>query len=90
VTVRTVAVEDELASLVEADRPLEQAAREGLVLDLFRRRRIAIGKACELLRLDRSAFLLRSAELGSPVQLTTEQDFEADLAAVEAWRREPS
>jgi hypothetical protein len=33
---RTVVLDDELAELLEQDRPLDQAAREALVMDLLR------------------------------------------------------
>lgn len=87
---RTVTVDDELAALVERDKPLDQAAREALVMDLFRRRRISTGKACELLRVEREDFIRRADELGVPVSLTTDKDFAADMATLAAWRREQS
>jgi predicted HTH domain antitoxin len=85
---RTVALDDELAALLEADKPLDEATREALVMDLFRRRKVSTGKACELLRLEREGFLHRAAELGVPVYLTTEREWEADRAALEEWRQQ--
>jgi predicted HTH domain antitoxin len=87
---RTVVVDDELARLLEEEQPLDQAAREALVMDLFRREKISTGKACELLGLERMAFVRRAAELGVPVYLTTEEEWKADLATLEAWREERS
>jgi predicted HTH domain antitoxin len=84
---RTLTLDDELAALLERDKPLEQAAREVLVMDLFRREKISTGKACELLGLDRKAFIRRANELDVPVYLTTEPELEADLATLEAWRQ---
>ena len=63
---RTVLVDDELAALLEREQPLDQAAREALVMDLFRRGKVSTGKACELLGLERMAFVRRAAELASP------------------------
>jgi hypothetical protein len=83
---RTVTLDDELAALLEREKPLDQAAREALVMDLFRRRKISTGKACELLSLGRTDFVRRADELGVPVQLTTERGLEADLATLDAWR----
>jgi predicted HTH domain antitoxin len=80
---RTVALDDELAALIEGEKPLDEATREALVLDLFRRRKVSTGKACELLGLDREDFVHRAAELGIPVYLTTEKEWEADMAALE-------
>lgn len=87
---RTVELTDELAALLEQEKPLEQAAREALVLDLFRRRRISTGKACQLLDLARMDFVRRADELGVPVYLTTEKEWEADMATLEAWRKQQS
>lgn len=64
---------------------LDEATREALVMDLFRRGKISTGKACELLGLDRMAFIRRANEHNVPVYLTTEKEWEADLAALEAW-----
>jgi predicted HTH domain antitoxin len=82
---RTVTLDDELAGLLEGERPLDEAAREALVMDLFRRRKISTGKACELLSLDRTAFLRRANEHNVPVYLTTEKEWEADLTALDSW-----
>lgn len=87
---RTVVLDDELAGLLERDKPLDQAAREALVMDLFRREKISTGKACELLGLERMAFVRRAAELGVPICLTTEEEWKKDLATLDAWRQEQS
>lgn len=85
---RTVALDDELAALIEGEKPLDEAMREALVMDLFRRRKVSAAKACELLGLDRQGFLRRAGELGIPVYLTTEKEWEADMAALDAWRQQ--
>ena len=87
---RTVVVDDELAALVEQEQTLDQATREALVMDLFRRRKVSTGKACELLGLDRLDFIRRAAELGAPVDLTTEEEWKADLATLDAWHKRTS
>ena len=84
-TMRTVTLDDELASLLEQDQPLEKAAREALVMDLFRRGKISGGKACELLGLSRVDFVARAKELGTPVLLTTEEDWNTEKAIVDSW-----
>ena len=63
---RTITLDDELAALLERDKPLEQATREMLVMGLFRNGKISTGKACELLGLERMTFVSRAAELGAP------------------------
>lgn len=87
---RTVALDDELAALLEREKPLDQATREALVMDLFRRGKVSTGKACELLGLERMDFVRRANELGVPVHLTTEQEWEADLATLNGWQRQRS
>jgi predicted HTH domain antitoxin len=82
---RTVVVDDELAALLEREQPLDQAAREALVMDLFRRGKVSTGKACELLGLERMAFVRRAAELGVPVYLTTEEEWEREKATIDSW-----
>jgi predicted HTH domain antitoxin len=84
-TMRTVALDDELATLIAGEKPLDEATREALVMDLFRRGRISTGKACELLGLDRAAFIHRAKEHNVPVHLTTEREWELDVAALDAW-----
>jgi predicted HTH domain antitoxin len=84
---RTVELDDEIASLLEQEKPLEQAARESIVMDLYRREKISIGKACELLGLARMDFVRRAGELGVPVDLTTSEEWEKDKAALDAWRQ---
>lgn len=88
--VRTLILDEDLAALLEGDKPLDEAAREALVMDLFRRQRISTGKACELLGLDRMDFIRRANEHNVPVYLTTENEWEADLAALDAWHKTQS
>jgi predicted HTH domain antitoxin len=82
---RTVTLDDELAALVEGEKPLDEATREALVMGLFRRGKVSAGKACELLRLDRAAFIRRANEHNVPVYLTTEKEWEADLTTLDSW-----
>jgi len=84
---RTVELDDELAALLETEQPLGQAARESLVMDLFRRGRISTGKACELLSLDRLAFAKRAAELDIPYFQMTKEEWQAEKASIDAWRK---
>jgi predicted HTH domain antitoxin len=87
---RNIVLDDELAALLEREKPLEQATRELLVMGLFQNGKISTGKACELLGIERMAFVGRAAELGAPVYLTTEGEWESDLASLKAWRQELS
>jgi hypothetical protein len=85
VAMRTVELEDELAALLEQEKPLDQAARETIVMGLFRRGRLSIGKACELLYLDRVAFAQRAAELDIPYFQMTREDWAAEQASIDSW-----
>jgi predicted HTH domain antitoxin len=80
-----VVLDDELAALLEQEKPLDQAARETIVMDLFRRGKISTGKACELLSLERMDFVRRANELGVPVYLTTEEEWEREKATIDSW-----
>jgi predicted HTH domain antitoxin len=82
---RTVTLNEDLAALVEGEKPLDEATREALVMDLFRRRKISTGKACELLALDRMTFIRRADELGIPVYLSTEEEWEREKATIDTW-----
>ena len=82
---RTVELEDDVAALLESEQPLERAARETIVMDLFRRGKVSTGRACELLGLDRTAFAKRAADLGIPYFLMSKEDWEAERATIDAW-----
>ncbi len=85
---QTVALDDELAAILAGENgSIQAAAREALVMELFRRGRLSIGKACELLRLTREAFAQRATDLGIPYFLMNKADWVAELATIEAWRR---
>ena len=83
----TLELDDELAALLEQEKPLGQATRETLVMDLFRRGKVSTGKAMELLLLDRVSFARRAAELGIPYFQMTKEDWAAEKASIDAWLR---
>ena len=86
--VQTLTLDDELAAILAAESgSFEVAAREALVMELFRRGRLSIGKACELLGLTREVFARRAADLGIPYFLMTKADWAAELSTIEAWPR---
>ena len=84
---QTVAVDDELAAILRAESSsLEAAAREALVVELFRRGRMSIGKACELLKVNRETFAKRLVDLGIPYFLIDKADWATERSTIEAWR----
>ena len=85
---QTVTVDDELAAILQAENgSLEAAAREALVVELFRRGRVSIGKAGELLNVSRETFAKRVADLGIPYFLIDKADWATERSTIEAWRR---
>jgi predicted HTH domain antitoxin len=82
---RTVEIDEDVAALLESEQPLERAARETIVMDLFRRGKVSTGRACELLGLERAAFARRAADLGIPYFLMSKEDWEAEKATLDAW-----
>ena len=80
----TLELEDELVRLLhQANVPAPQAARELLVLELYRQARISSGKAAELLGMTRWAFVPYAARLGIPCFDMTEDEWEAEHARSE-------
>jgi len=61
-------------------QPVEQAAREMIVLELYRRSLISSGKAAELLGVPRVQFIQRASELGIPYFRFTEEEWQTEVA----------
>ena len=84
----TLTLDGDLAAILAAEHEsIQVAAREALVLELFRRGRLSIGKACELLRLTREAFARRADELGIPYFLMDKADWAVELSTIDRWRQ---
>ena len=80
----TIELEDELMSLLhQSNVPAPQAARELLVLELYRQARISSGKAAELLGMTRWAFVPYAARLGIPYFDMTEDEWTTEHARSE-------
>lgn len=75
-----VPLEKEIAALLQMfDRPVQDTARELIVLELYRQGRISSGKAAELLDMSRVAFIQHSSRLGIPFFDMTEEEWQAEL-----------
>ena len=84
----TLTLDGDLAAILAAEHDsIQVAAREAVVMELFRRGRLSIGKACELLCLTREAFARRAAELGIPYFLMNTADWAAELSTIDRWRQ---
>jgi predicted HTH domain antitoxin len=69
---------DLVALLRATNEPLERAARELTVLELYRRRTISSGKAAELLGLSRCDFISYASGLGIPFFALSQVDWETE------------
>ena len=77
-------IEDELAELLcQADQQPQQAARELIVLERYRRRSISSGKAAEWLGRDREDFIRFASGLGIPYLEMNSEDWDAERTASE-------
>lgn len=73
--------EDLAAVLRQMNQPMAQAARELMVMELYRRGEIWRGKAAALLGMPLLDFIRRAADLGIPYFEFTEEEWEAELEA---------
>lgn len=72
-----IPIENDLASLLASlNRPVEQAARELIVLELYRRGMVSSGKAAELLGMQRGDFIRHASGLGIPFFEMTEEEWD--------------
>jgi predicted HTH domain antitoxin len=75
-----VHLDDELVGIFDRDdEPVEDVAREMIVLELYRRGTISSGKAAELLGVHRYEFIQRASSLGNPYFNVTTEELEAEL-----------
>ena len=77
-------LDDELVEALRLlDQPVERAARELMVMELYRRREISSGKAARLLGMGRYDFIRYSGELGIPFIDMTEAEWRQEMKVVE-------
>jgi len=75
----TVELDPELVTLLEGlERPIQETARELIVLELYRRGAVSSGRAAELLGLSRESFLDLASRLGVPYFRLTEAELELE------------
>ena len=75
--------EDLLILLRQQDPSIEVAARELMVMELYRRSAVSRGKAAELLDIPLLDFLQRADELGIPYFDYTEEEWAEEMRQVE-------
>ncbi|MDQ3815831.1 MAG: UPF0175 family protein [Armatimonadota bacterium] len=70
-------LEDDVAALLQAtNQPVQQAAREFIILELYRRGTISSGKAAELLNMSRWEFVRYASRLGIAFFDMTEDEWQ--------------
>jgi len=75
--------EELLGLLLQLNQPLQQAAREIIVLELYRRGRVSSGKAAEFLSMPRLQLIQHASELGIPYFRFTGEDWKSEVAESE-------
>jgi predicted HTH domain antitoxin len=81
-------VDEDLAALLhQTNQPIEAAAREMIVLELYRRGSLSSGKAAEQLGMVRLEFIKYASKLGIPCIDMTSDEWEREKAALDAWPR---
>ncbi len=71
--------EDLVAVLEELHRPVKQAARELIVLELYRQGELSSGRAAALLNLGREEFIHRASAQGIPYLQLREEELGSEI-----------
>lgn len=78
-------LEEDLAALLQAaNQPIEQTARELIVLELYRRGAISSGKAAQLLDVPRWEFVRYASRLGIAFFDMTDDEWQAERQQADA------
>ena len=73
--------QDLVVVLEELRRPVKEAARELIVLELYRQGELSSGKAAELLGLEREDFIRQASAKGIPYFQLRGEDLQRELDA---------
>lgn len=80
-----ITVDESIGALLgESPAQIERSAREIIVLDLFRRHEISVGRAAEILDLDLLSFIRWSGSRGVPYFDLSDEDLEQERHALES------
>ncbi len=83
-SVRLDLEENLVAVLHQLNQPIEQAARQLIVLELYRRAMISSGKAADLLGISRWEFIHQASQVGIPFFAMTKDEWQAERSRSEA------
>ena len=78
----TIEIPESLAVLMKS--PIEKAAHEAIVLDLYRRAAISSGKAAKLLGMGRIEFIKATGKMGIPSIHMSPEEFALEVEAAKA------
>lgn len=74
-----IEIDEPLAAILhQTNQPVQEAGREMIVLELYRRGAISSGKAAELLGMERIDFIKHASRLGIPFFDMTEDEWAAE------------
>jgi predicted HTH domain antitoxin len=74
--------EDLVALLEELRRPVKQAARELIVLELYRRGEVSSGRAAQLLSMEREEFIRYASQQGIPYFQLQDDELQRELDTI--------
>ncbi|HEX7376160.1 MAG TPA: UPF0175 family protein [Pirellulales bacterium] len=75
----SINLDDDVTALLQAtNQPVHQAAREFIILELYRRGALSSGKASELLAMSRWEFVRYASRLGIPFFDMTEDEWRGE------------
>lgn len=79
-----ITIDDDVGELLgESPEQIERGARELIVLELYRQRKLSVGRAAALLGLDQLSFIRWSGALGVPFFDMAPSDLESERRAIE-------
>jgi predicted HTH domain antitoxin len=80
---RTIVLDDDLVGALSLlDQPIDQAMRELVALELYRRGAISSGKAAQLVGMAKLDFIQYSGKLGIPFFRMTDDELDAEVARI--------
>lgn len=78
-------LEDDITALLHAtNQPIHQAAREFIILELYRRGALSSGKAAKLLGMSRWEFVRYASRLGIPFFDMTDDEWRSERLQAQA------
>jgi predicted HTH domain antitoxin len=83
-TITVAAIYEGDGVLHQTNQPVQEAGREMIVLELYRRGTISSGKAAELLGMQRIDVIKHASRLGISYFALTEDEGEAEMASLES------